>query len=180
VPLLLLPTALGVDAAARSVAPRATQVARVSAALAALCMMAGLLRWPTLHWQLALAWGDATPAAREGLAANFDLANRWLGNVVGEFLGELFLNTFFLAATWALTRADRRRARWLLPAGVLATAFGFVALWRNALPWVGPVAELNNAVLPLWMLVLGAALATQQGREMPMRPAGAAAPALSR
>lgn len=183
VPLLLLPTARGVDAAARQVAPRATQVARVSAALAALCMMAGLLRWPTLQWQLALAWGDAAPAAREGLAATFALANRWLGNVIGEFLGELFLNSFFLAATLALVRADRAlapagtRARWLLPAGVLASALGFVALWRNTVPWLGPVAELNNGVLPLWMLVLGGALATHGRRADRSIVASAAGPA---
>jgi hypothetical protein len=157
-PLLLVPAAMGVYAAARHAAPLTARVAVIVAVLSAVSMMAGLLRWPSLHWQLALAWADATPAAREALAATFAAANSLLGTFVGEFLGELFLNTFFVAAAVALTRTPSRTGRWLLAAGVAASLLGAVAMLRNVVPAVGPLAALNNAVLPLWMLVLGVAL----------------------
>jgi hypothetical protein len=31
---------------------------------------------------------------------------------------------------------------------------GALAMLRNVTPWVVPMAELNNVVLPIWMLVL--------------------------
>ena len=34
-------------------------------------------------------------------------------------------------------------------------ALGLVGMWRNVTPVVAPVADLNNYLLPLWMLVLG-------------------------
>lgn len=163
VPLLLLPTALGVRAIAGPAAPLASRVALLAAWLAAATMMAGLLRWPSLHWQLAqqLAQADTAPVAREAAALLFDRANFWLGNVVGEFLGELFLNLFFASAAIALNAAagaDRPGWRWLRRAGLAASLLGFVALWRNTTGLVAPLAELNNLVLPLWMAVLGVAL----------------------
>lgn len=161
VPLLLLPTALGVRAVGRQAAPLASRVALLMAVLAAATMMAGLLRWPSLHWQLALTSTDAAPAAREAIAVLFDRANFWLGNLVGEFLGELFLNLFFASAAIAVSAAagpDRPGWRWLRRAGLAASLLGFVALWRNVTGLVAPLAELNNLVLPLWMLVLSGAL----------------------
>lgn len=161
VPLLLLPTALGVRTVGRQGAPLASRVALLAAVLAATTMMVGLLRWPSLHWQLAQAHADAAPAAREAIALLFDCANFWLGNLVGEFLGELFLNLFFASAAIAVSAAagaDRPGWRWLRRAGLAASLLGFVALWRNVTGVVAPLAELNNAVLPLWMLVLGGAL----------------------
>lgn len=152
VPLLLVPTAFGVHAAGRSTSPLTARVAVVTAVLAAAAMTAGLMRWPSLHWQLALAWGDASPAAREGIAALFVASNSYLGNVVGEFLGELFLNAFFAAAALMLPN------RWLRAAGLAAAALGWAAMLRNALGGLDTVAALNNIVLPIWMLVLGVAL----------------------
>ncbi|MEQ1883096.1 MAG: hypothetical protein ABL878_19250, partial [Burkholderiales bacterium] len=67
IPLLLLPTAIGVYAAGRHAAPLAARTALILALLTAAAMMAGLLRWPSLHWQLALAYADASPAAREAI-----------------------------------------------------------------------------------------------------------------
>jgi hypothetical protein len=158
IPLLLVPTALGVHAAARQAAPLAARAALITAVLSALTMMAGLLRWPSLHWQLALAHADASPGAREAIAATFAAANSYLGNFVGEFLGELFLNAFFLSAAIALTRAASASGRWLLVAGSSASLLGGLAMLRNATPWVEPIAALNNLVLPIWMLVLGVVL----------------------
>jgi hypothetical protein len=158
IPLLLVPTALGVHAAARQAAPLAARAALITAVLSALTMMAGLLRWPSLHWQLALAYADASPGAREAIAATFAATNSFLGNFVGEFLGELFLNAFFLSAAIALTRAASTSGRWLLVVGSFASLLGGLAMLRNATSWVEPIAELNNVVLPIWMLVLGVVL----------------------
>jgi hypothetical protein len=161
-PFLLVPTAIGVAAATHDVAPRAAQTAVVSGVLSAVAMATGLLRWPSLHWQLALAYGDASPAGREAIAIAFAAANSYLGNYIGEFLGELFLNIFFLSSSIALVRAAGSSQRWLLYAGSGATCLGALAMMRNVTTVVAPVAAANNAVLPLWMLALGTALVTHR------------------
>jgi hypothetical protein len=158
IPLLLLPTAMGVYAAGRQAVPLLSRTALIVAVLSALTMMAGLLRWPSLHWQLARAYTDASPAAREAIAALFAASNSYLGNFIGEFLGELFLNTFFLFASLTLARTASPSRRWLLVAGSSASLLGWLAMLRNATPWVEPIAALNNVVLPIWMLVLGVVL----------------------
>lgn len=158
VPLLLLPAALGVQAMGQRAAPLAGRTALLAASLACLAMVAGLLRWPSLHWQLAQAQAVATPAAAEAIAAVFAGANSLLGTLIGEILGELFLNLFFLCAALVLRAAGGPGWRWLLWAGVAASALGTVAMLRHASAVVAPIADLNNAVLPLWMLVLGGAL----------------------
>lgn len=164
VPLLLIPTALGVDAAARTVAPRLTKLAVIAAVLSAVTMMAGLLRWPSLQWQLALAYEHASPAAQESISAFFAAANSYLGNYIGEFLGELFLNTFFLCASIVLARSAGPSRRWLLYAGSVASLMGGIAMLRNVVSAVAPIASLNNMVLPVWMLVLGVAMITHRSR----------------
>ncbi len=174
IPLLLLPTAIGVYAAGRHAAPLTARLALILALLSAAAMMAGLLRWPSLHWQLALAYADASPAAREVIAAVFAASNSYLGNFVGEFLGELFLNAFFLCAAIVLTRAAAPGRRWLMVAGASASLLGGLAMLRNVIAWVEPVAALNNVVLPIWMLVFGVALvrhrSSQPGLALPNQP----------
>jgi hypothetical protein len=164
IPLLLVPTAIGVSAATREAAPRTAQAAVITGVLSAVCMMVGLLRWPSLQWELARAYASGSPAARETIAAVFDAANSYLGNFIGEFLGELFLNAFFLCAAIALARAGGPARRWLLYTGSIAVGLGFLAMLRNATPLVGPIAAANNAVLPIWMLILGVALGTHGRR----------------
>ena len=93
------------------------------------------------------------------LASRFASANLYLGNVIGECVGELFLNGFFLASSMALSTGQPQRG-WLAYSGVAASALGWIAMLRNLTPLVAPVAALNNVVLPLWMLTLGLALAT--------------------
>jgi hypothetical protein len=159
IPLLLVPAGRGIAAAARIAAPRLGTLALWLAVFSGVAMMIGLLRWPTLHWGLARAWAAASPTSREGLASTFDNANRYLGNVIGEFFGELFLNGFFLVASLALAAAAPNR-RWLVYTGGAASVLGWVAMLRNLTPLVTPVAAVNNIVLPLWMLLLGIALVT--------------------
>jgi Domain of unknown function (DUF4386) len=158
IPLLLVPTAMGVYAAGRQAAPMAARTALIMAVLSAATMTAGLLRWPSLHWQLALAYTDASPPAREAIAAAFAASNSYLGNYIGEFLGELFLNAFFLCASITLTRPAAPSRRWLLVAGSAASLLGAVAMLRNVTSLVEPIAAINNVVLPVWMMVLGVAL----------------------
>jgi hypothetical protein len=160
IPLLLVPTALGVNEAVRATAPRLGRASVWLAGLSAMAMMTGLLRWPTLHWTLAQAWVSAAPAAREVLANRFGAANLYLGNVIGEFAGELLLNGFFLLSSLALS-SGRPRRRWLTVSGVAASTLGWIAMLRNVTPLVAPVAALNNIVLPLWMLALGLVLAAR-------------------
>jgi hypothetical protein len=167
IPLLLVPTAIGINEATRATAPRLGRAILWLATLSALAMMTGLLRWPTLHWTLAQEWALAAPAARDVLASRFATANLYLGNVVGEFVGELLLNGFFLASSMALS-TGRPRRRWLAVLGVAASTLGWIAMLRNLTPLVEPVAALNNVVLPLWMLTLGLALAAH-GRALETR-----------
>jgi len=157
IPLLLVPTALGVYAAGRQAAPLTARVAVILALLSAASMMVGLLRWPSLHWQLALAYADASPAAREAIGAVFAASNSYLGNFIGEFLGELFLNAFFFSAALVVARAAGG-SRWLVVAGSAVSLLGGMAMLRNVVPLVEPIAALNNAVLPIWMLVFGVVL----------------------
>ena len=89
------------------------------------------------------------------------MANLYLGNVVGEFAGELFLNGFFFTSALALA-PGRRRHRWLIIVGIAASALGWIAMFRNVAPVVA-LAAINNVVLPLWMLTLGVVL-TAHGR----------------
>lgn len=166
IPLLLIPTALAVRHTSRAHAPEFGRIALWLAVLAAAAMTAGLIRWSTFQWGLAESWPTAAPAARDVIAERFAIANLYLGNVVGEFVGELFLNGFFLMAALALARGSS--LRWLAVAGAGVSTLGWLAMLRNLTPLVSTLAELNNAVLPVWMLLLGVVLLRR-----PEDPAGA-------
>jgi multisubunit Na+/H+ antiporter MnhG subunit len=162
VPLLLVPTVVGLSAVTRAAAPLAARGATIAGALAAFSMMLGLLRWPSLQWRLATAYVEASPADRVAIAAVFDAANSYLGNFIGEFVGELALNAFFVLAAYALARASSGRRQWLAYAGAAVGLLGFVAMFRNVTTAVSAAAEMNNLVLPVWMAVLGYALFTHR------------------
>lgn len=89
--------------------------------------------------------------------AVFAASNSYLGNFIGEVLGELFLNSFFLRAAIVLTRAAAPARHWLLVAGASASLLGGLAMLPNVTGWVELIEALNNVVLPIWMLVLGVA-----------------------
>jgi hypothetical protein len=157
IPLLLIP--IGVGAAAVHDDPSARIIVRVaewSAGLAGIAMLLGLVRWPTLMWALAEAWPHASAAERVPLAAIFRGANLMFGNFIGEFLGELFLNLSFVLFSFAAWR-DRQLPRAVAGFGIAAGVFGLIAMWRNVTPVVDPIAEINNLVLPLWLVVWGVA-----------------------
>lgn len=162
-PLLLIPAGLGAYAALGEHAPGRMRVAAAFAGFAGLTMMLGLLRWPSVHWSLATAYvGASSEAERQAIAAVFDGLNAYLGNFLGEFVGELALNLFFLLTALA-SSGTSRMPRWSAPAGVVAAAFGLVAMWRNVTPAVAWVSEIENVLLPVWMIVLGVLLVRSRG-----------------
>jgi len=153
-PLIWVPAGVAAFEALRARAAGPMRVAMIFAALAALSMMLGLMRWPSIHWELARAWGTAGESERAALAAVFDGLNRYLGNFVGEFLGELSVGAFFTLSGVGLLR-EARTPRWLGWWGVVAGVLCLVGMWRNMTSSVDLVAEVNNYSLPLWMLALG-------------------------
>lgn len=158
IPLLLIP--IGVGAAAVHDDPDSRQLVRMaewSAVLAGVAMLLGLVRWPTLMWELARSWQLASTSERVPLAALFDGANTMFGNFVGEFLGELLLNTAFVLFSVAAWR-DRRLPRWVAAFGSLAGTVGLIAMWRNVTGAVAPIAAANNLLLPVWLVIWGGAL----------------------
>lgn len=154
-PLIWLPAGVGAFEALRARAAGRMRLAVLFAVVAAVSMMLGLMRWPSVHWELAKAWPTTDAGERVVLATTFDGLNRYLGNFIGEFLGELCVGMFFLLSGTALlrhARAPRFLAGWGIATGIL----GLVGMWRNVTPAVDFVAEVNNYLLPLWMLGFGA------------------------
>jgi hypothetical protein len=160
-PMLLVPASVGAYAVLREFAPSAMRAALALGVIAAVSMLLGLARWPSVHWELARAWETASPDARLAIDAVFRGLNVYLGNFIGEFLGELSLNAFFILTAFAMLRAGRRVPGY---AGGAAGAVGLLAAFRNVTPAVALVAELNNYLLPLWLVVLGALLIRQGAR----------------
>lgn len=154
VPLLLIPAGIGVEASLRRAAPGATRAASLFATLCAFAMLLGLMRWPSIQWELGRTWADADGSQRAALGAVFSGLNSYLGNFLGEFVGELCLNLFFALTAFAMLRSPDR-PKWAGYAGLAVSFIGFLAMFRNAVAAVGPIAEVNNLVLPVWLLVLG-------------------------
>jgi hypothetical protein len=161
-PLIWLPAGVGAYYALRRTHPGAMLLALHFAALSAVSMMLGLLRWPTIHWRLAELYVTAAPGEQRVLAALFDGLNAYLGNYLGEFLGELSFSAFFVLSAWALLRS-RRAPRWLALVGILTGVLGWVGMFRNLTSVVAPVAALNNYLLPVWMIAFGVVLVRERG-----------------
>jgi hypothetical protein len=156
-PLCWIPAGIGAWFALRRFAPGAMLLALQCTLLAAVSMMLGLMRWPSVHWRLAQLHAIAAPEQRAVIAGIFDGLNTYLGNYVGEFLGELSVSTFFALSAWALLRSRTVRP-WVPLLGLLTAALGYVGMFRNVTTSVAPVAMLNNYLLPLWMVIFGVVL----------------------
>jgi len=163
VPLLLVPAGIAVAIGLRSAAAGAARSAAAFAVISAFSMMLGLLRWPSIQWELGRAYAGASPSARESIDAVFAGLNSYLGNFIGEFVGELSLNTFFALTAFAMLRSAHH-PMWLGIGGMAASLFGFVAMFRNVTPAVGTIADINNLVLPIWLVVLGVALVRERAQ----------------
>ena len=156
-PLIWLPAGVGAYYALRRTHPGAMLLALQCAALSAISMMLGLLRWPSVHWRLAERYAVADAVERQTLAAIFDGLNVYLGNYLGEFLGEPTFSAFFVLSAWALLRS-RRGPRAIAILGLITGISGWVGMFRNLTGIVAPVAAINNYLLPLWMIVFGIVL----------------------
>jgi Domain of unknown function (DUF4386) len=158
IPLLLIPIGVGAAEVHDDLSSRLiVRIAEWAAGLAGIAMLLGLVRWPTLMWALAEEWPHASAAERVPLAAVFNGANLMFGNFIGEFLGELLLNLSFVLFSIAAWR-DRQLPRAVAGFGLASGVLGLIALWRNVTAVVDPIAEVNNLVLPLWLVVWGVAL----------------------
>lgn len=157
-PLIWIPAGVAAYQALRSTREGAMRLALHFAVVASLAMMLGLVRWPTLHWHLALAFGHASAPEQAVLSALFDGLNTYLGNYIGEFLGELAFSVFFLLTSlvWLQTHRLPRWVGWL---GVFTATAGLAGMFRNVTMVVAPIAAVNNYLLPFFMIVLGIALA---------------------
>jgi len=167
IPLLLLPTGIGIEAAFRTTSPVAARAAKTFAVLSAIAMTVGLLRWPTLQWELARAWMDGAAVERNAITPLFDGLNTYLGTFLGELAGELFLNLFLASTALAMLRTPSY-PRWATYAGFAVSILGAGAMLRNVRAIAGlvaPIANLNNIVLPVWLVVLGVVLMRRRSRE---------------
>jgi uncharacterized protein DUF4386 len=153
-PLIWLPAGVGAYLALRRSHPGAMLLALQCAVLAAISMMLGLMRWPSIHWRLAEEYVSASADQKPVLSSIFDGLNVYLGNYLGEFLGELSFSTFFLLTSWALW-SSRAAPRWIAVVGLVTGAAGLVGMFRNLTAAVAPVAAVNNYLLPLTMILLG-------------------------
>lgn len=155
-PLIFIPAGVAAFEALRERAAGPARCGMLFASLAAVAMMLGLMRWPSVHWELAHAWSGAGEEQRVVLAAVFAGLNRYLGNYLGEFLGELAFSLFFILSAVGLWRHPRA-PRWLALWGFATGALGLVGMWRNVTTagGIGAVAELDNYLLPAWMIGMG-------------------------
>jgi len=153
-PLVFIPAGISAFEALRERAAGPMRVGALFAFLAAVSMMLGLMRWPSVHWELAQAWGAVAAGERLVLAAVFDGLNSYLGNFIGEFIGELSFSVFFVLSGVSLLRQERA-PRWLGWWGIATGVLGLIGMWRNVTQAVDAVAEANNYLLPAWMIGFG-------------------------
>jgi uncharacterized protein DUF4386 len=156
-PLIWLPAGVGAFDSLRGRAQGSMRLAMLFAALASISMMLGLMRWPSIHWELARAYSDAAAPERATIAVIFAGLNSYLGNYIGEFLGELCFNTFFLLSALVMLRTPAF-PRWFGWWGLATAALGLIGMFRNVTGAVAAVADANNYLLPLWMIGFGVAL----------------------
>jgi len=157
-PIIWIPAGVAAFHALRAVREGSTRTGMLFAVIAAVSMMLGLLRWPSIHWMLAEAYARAGGPERTAIATVFSGLNSYLGNYIGEFLGELSVSLFFLLSALAMLERDAGFPRWMGYFGVGAAVAGLVGMFRNVTDVVAPIASINNYVLPLWMIVFGGGL----------------------
>jgi hypothetical protein len=162
-PLLLIPAAVAGEAVLGPLTPTRMRAATLLQLLAAIAMFLGLARWPSVQWLLAEAWASAAASERAVMALAFDAANLYLGNWIGEFVGEIGLYGAFLAIGSSLRVAAWEGVlptwgRWIGALGLLTGAVGLLAAFRNVTTAVALAAEAANALLPLFLIAYGVLL----------------------
>jgi hypothetical protein len=157
-PLVWIPAGVGAFHALRREHEASMRIGMMCALVAAIAMMLGLLRWPSIHWALAEAYAQGGPAERAAIGAVFMGLNSYLGNYIGEFLGELSVSVFFLLSALAILARGTALPRWMGYLGVATAIAGLVGMFRNTTGVVAPIAAANNYLLPLWMVLFGGGL----------------------
>jgi len=160
-PLLLIPGAVGTYFACLSSKGRMT-IALLFASIGCLAMCLGLMRWPSVHWALADAYAQSGVDAQSSISAVFLGLNLYLGNYIGEFLGEICLSIFFLFSGLSMKR-ESVFPKWLGWTGATFAILFAIGAFRNVTAAVQTIADINNFLLPLWMLTLGASLIWYSG-----------------
>src|SRR4029077_7311941 len=138
-PLIWLPAGVAAYEALAPVRRGAMLLALLFAVGAAVAMTLGLMRWPSVHWHLALAFEHAAQPEQAVLAAVFDGLNTYLGNYIGEFLGELSFSAFFLLTSMVWLRSPHPH-KWIGWVGVGTAALGLMGMFRNVTAAVAPIA----------------------------------------
>ena len=157
-PLIWIPAGVGAFHALRHTGEGPMRVAMQFAGLTAIAMMLGLMRWPSIHWELATAYVGASPEQRGVFEALFLGLNRYLGNYIGEFLGEMSMSLFFALSGRAILRQASGFPRWVGYLAILTALAGLIGMFRNVTGAVSVVADVNNYLLPLFMIVFGVSL----------------------
>ena len=177
-PLFFIPAAAGAFHALREKCEGLVRLGMLFAVVSSIAMILGLMRWPSFHWELARAWA-ADPAVRPAVDAIFNAANLYLGNYIGEFLGELCFSLFFLFSSIAMWRERSAFPRWVSVLGLATAAAGLIGMFRNVTGAVAAVAEINNYLLPVWMIVFGVSLLRSENRRRVTRAHPESTPAAS-
>ena len=134
-PLIWIPAGIAAFHALRTVREGSTRTGMFFAMVAALSMMLGLLRWPSIHWILAEAYARGGGPERAAIAAVFAGLNSYLGNYIGEFLGELSVSLFFLLSALAMLDQEAGFPRWMGYLGVSTAVAGLVACSAMSRMW---------------------------------------------
>jgi hypothetical protein len=106
----------------------------------------GRLLW-AVYGLLPLIWLPAGVAAYD----------TYLGNYIGEFVGELSFSAFFLLTSSVWPQAPRL-SRWIGWLGLVTAGSGLLGMFRIVWGRLAPIAALNNYLVPVFMIVLGIAL----------------------
>src|ERR1051325_2653568 len=129
-PLIWIPAGVGAYEALGAGRRGPMRLAMLFAVVAAFAMMLGLMRWPSVHWHLAVAFEHAAPPEQAVLAAVFDGLNTYLGNYIGEFLGELSFSAFFLLTSIVWLQQPRSN-KWIGWVCAGTGALGVVRAFRK-------------------------------------------------
>jgi hypothetical protein len=118
--------------------------------------MAGLLRWSSIHWELARFQQTADGPQREVINALFLGLNSYLGNYIGEFLGEGLMHGFLLLTAIAMVKSPGF-PKWMGRAGIAVSALSLMAVFRNVNGLAESVQDILNTLMifPIWLVVLG-------------------------
>ncbi len=153
-PLILVPAALGTYAYLRNKHNSLAIGGLIFATVATFANMLGLMRWPSIHWTMAQSFAAASPDQQATINTIFLGLNVYLGNYIGEFLGELTMNAWFLTVGLILMKISGR-IKYFGYFAVLTALLGFVGGFRNVTSGVSMVAEINNYLLPTFLIALG-------------------------